>query len=212
MSTAEDLLHEHRQLWSVITNHPFVVTAGEGTLPAATFARWLVEDHVYVVEFRRFLATLAAAAPDEEARELLLGAQLPLQAELDLFRAEAASRGLDLDVEPAPTTLGYASWLHAAALDGFAVGCTVLYAAEKAYYDAWAAVRERAEGASPYWSFIDNWSAPAFGAWVEEVAGVLDRVSPYGPTPAQRRAFGRCARFELRFWDAVHAGEGWDVG
>lgn len=185
-------------------DHPFVHAAADGTLAPEAFDRWLVEDHHFVVGFRRFLARLVELAPDEDARDLLAAAQVPLQAELDLFRAEAGKRGLDLGAEPSPTTLGYTSFLLAAPADGWPVALTVLYGAEKAYFDAWSVVRATAERSSPYWSFIDNWSSPAFGAWVDDLAALVDRLAP---DPAVDRALERVVRFELRFWDAVHRGE-----
>lgn len=183
--------------------HPFVVAAADGSLSEEAFGRWLVEDHHFVVGFRRFLARLVAIAPDERSRDVLAGGLGPLQAELDLFRAEAARRGLDLTTEPGPTTLGYTSYLLASVDDGWPVALTVLYGAEKAYFDAWSAVRARAETSSPYWAFIDNWSSPAFGAWVDDLAALLPAG---GVEPV---TFERVVRFELRFWDAVHRGEGW---
>lgn len=184
-------------------DHPFVRQAADGTLPPEAFDRWLVEDHHFVVAFRRFLGGLAALAPEEEARDLLTGALVPLQAELDLFRAEAAARGLDLGGEPSPTTLGYSSFLVASLLDGWRIALSVLYGAEKAYFDAWSVVRAAAEASSPYWSFIDNWSSPAFGVWVDDLAALVERHG------LDEVAFDRVVRFELRFWDAVHRGEGW---
>lgn len=183
--------------------HPFVLAAADGTLPEEAFDRWLVEDHHFVVGFRRFLARLVELAPDEPARDLLAGALVPLQAELDLFREEARQRGLDLTAEPSPTTLGYTSFLLASAADGWRTAVTVLYGAEKAYFDAWTAVRQRAETSSPYWRFIDNWSSPAFGAWVDAVGELVAAAG------RDEVAFDRVVRFELRFWDAVHLGERW---
>lgn len=187
-------------------DHPFVHAAADGTLAPEAFDRWLVEDHHFVVGFRQFLARLVELAPDEDVRDLLAAAQVPLQAELDLFRAEAGKRGLDLGAEPSPTTLGYTSFLLAAPADGWPVALAVLYGAEKAYFDAWSVVRATAERSSPYWSFIDNWSSPAFGAWVDDLAALVDRLAP---DPAVDRALERVVRFELRFWDAVHRGEAW---
>ena len=187
-------------------DHPFIKAAADGTLPAEAFDRWLVEDHHFVVGFRRFLGRLLELAPDEAARDLLAGAQVPLQAELDLFRAEAVARKLDLNAEPSPTTLGYTSFLMASTADGWPVALAVLYGAEKAYFDAWSVVRAQAERSSPYWSFIDNWSSPAFGRWVDDVARL---VASLPSDPAIERALERVVRFELRFWDAVHEGETW---
>lgn len=190
-------------LWDQILTHPFVAAAADGTLPEEAFERWLVEDHHFVVGFRRFLARLVELAPDEAARDLLAGALVPLQAELDLFRAAATERGLDLGTEPGPTTLGYTSYLLASTADGWRVALTVLYGAEKAYFDAWSVVRRQAEQSSPYWPFIDNWSSPAFGEWVDDVGRLLEQVG------RDERSFERVVRFELRFWDAVHGAEGW---
>lgn len=209
MSTADDLVDSHRDLWERITDHPFVREAGDGSLPAAAFDRWLEQDHAFVVGFRRFLARLVEIAPDEPARDVLAAGLGPLRSELDLFREELDRRGLDADAEPSPTTLGYTAYLLASPADGYEVALTVLYGAERAYHDAWSAVRERAREDSPHWGFIDNWSSPEFGEWVGELGDLLDRARPDGSGPRVRTAFGRVVRFELRFWDAVHAGETW---
>lgn len=209
MSAAAALLDANADLWPRIVTHPFVAACGDGTLPPATFDRWLVEDHAFVVGFRRFLADLLAIAPDEDARDLLAGGLAALTPELELFRGQARERGLDLDAEPCPTALGYTAFVRAAPADGFTTGLTVLYGAEKAYLDAWSAVREQAAAHTPYQDFIDNWSSPAFAAYVAAIAALLDRVAGPALDVSARRAFRRVVRFELRFWDAVHAGESW---
>lgn len=190
---------------AAITAHPFVQAAADGTLPRQAFDRWLVEDYFFVVGFRRFVARLVSLAPDENARRVVAGSLEPLAAELDLFGAEAMARGLALDAEPGPTTLGYTSFVAASAEDGWPVALTVLYGAELAYFEAWSAVRARADTSSPYWPFIDNWSSPAFGEWVKAISSLL----PTPATPEMALAFDRVVRFELRFWDAVFSGETW---
>lgn len=209
MHVAAGLLDENRTLWARIVRHPFVAAAADGSLDAAAFDRWLVEDHAFVVGFRRFIAELADLAPSDDARRILAGALGPLDAELTLFADEARCRGLQLGVEPGPTTLGYTSFVLASLHDSYDVALTVLYGAEKAYLDAWRAVRQGADRGSPYWPFIDNWSSDAFGAWVDDVARLLEEAAPGGATPAMRRAFERVVRFEIRFWDGVFAGERW---
>jgi thiaminase len=209
MSTARALLAWSAPLWHRLTAHPFITGVADGSLDPAEFDRWLVQDYAFVLGFRRFVAGLLVAAPDARAADVLGAGLGPLQAELDLFRREAANRGLDLGEEPSPTTLGYTSYLYASLADGYPVALTVLYGAEKAYYDAWAAVRAGARHSSPYWPFVDNWSSDAFAGWVAAVARLLDAAAPAGPVPPMCTAFDRTVRFELRFWDAVHAGETW---
>jgi formylaminopyrimidine deformylase / aminopyrimidine aminohydrolase len=193
--------------WTPIVNHTFVRAAAAGTLPTTAFDRWVVADHHFVVGFRRFVGRLVDAAPDEAARDLLAGSFGPLQSELELFRTWADDHGLDLDAEPGPVTLGYTSYLAAVANDGWAHAVTALFGAERAYFDAWSAVRQSADVTSPWWTFIDNWSSDAFRAWVDDVSALVDRTVP--EAEPVRHTFERVVRFEVRFWDAVEAGDDW---
>jgi thiaminase len=207
--TAESLYGAHEELWVDLVGHPFVVAAGDGSLPNEVFDRWLVADHWYLAVLRRFIGGLVVIAPDEYARDVLGGAFAPLQELLDEFRQEAAARGLDLDDEPGPVTLGYTSYLLSTLHDGYEVAATALYAAEKAHLDAWSTVRGRTRAGSPYWTFIESWTSPGYSAWVEALDALLGRAAVDAPTGAMYSAFGRVVRFELDFWDAVHTGEGW---
>jgi thiaminase len=202
MTLSRKLLDANADLWPSLTAHPFVVQAADGTLPAATFDRWIVADHAFVVAFRRFVAGLLAIAPTESARDLLGGSVTVLEPELQLFRDAARERGLDLDTEPPLIELGYSSYLLASLSDGWPTALAVLYGAEKAYVDAWTAVRVRAAADSPYWSFIDNWSSPAFNAWVDDVAALVDAL-PADQHDAAARAFRTVVRFEKAFWDSI---------
>lgn len=207
--TARALLSGAGELWSRIPGHPFVRATADGTLPAAAFDRWLVADAGFVHGFRRFLGGLVTIAPGADAADVLAAAFGPLGTETELFRRAATARGLELGAEPGPTALGYTSFLLASLADGYQTAVAVLYGAEKAYLDAWAPVRATADRTSPYWPFVDNWSSPAFASWVDAVAELVEHAAPGGPTPPMRTAFARVVRFELRFWDAVHAGEAW---
>ena len=57
-TVADELLAAQSDLWAAIATHPFVRATADGTLPPEAFGRWLVEDHHFVVGFRRFLARL----------------------------------------------------------------------------------------------------------------------------------------------------------
>ena len=202
MTLATDLLHANDDLWPSLTAHPFVTAAADGTLPTEAFDRWIVADYAFVVAFRRFLGGLLTLAPHEAARDLLAASLGPLQDELDLFRHEATTRNLDLTTEPALVEAGYASFLIASLADGWPTALTVLYGAEKAYSDAWTAVRATAATDSPYWSFIDNWSSAAFAAWVDQIGVLVDEL-PASEHVGAHTAFRRVVRFEQAFWDSV---------
>lgn len=199
--TTRVLLTEQASAWRRILDHPFVARTSDGSLPKATFDRWLTEDYYFVLSFRAFLEALAEVAPDGEARKILAGGSAALVPELALFESAAAERGLDLGVEPSLLNLGYSSYLLSSVREGWPVGITVLYAVEKAYYDAWASVRDTTGPDTQYAGFIANWSSPEFSAYVDQLGALVDREEL---TARMRLAFDRVVRFELAFWDLVH--------
>ena len=77
----------------------------------------------------------------------------------------------------------------------------MLYGVEKAYYDAWASVRDSTDPDTQYAGFIANWSSPEFSAYVDQLAALVDREELTAPMSL---AFDRVVRFELAFWDLVH--------
>lgn len=203
MSRANALVAGAGHRWTALGEHPFVRATAAGTLPEASWHRWLLEDHAFVVEFRRFLAGVLLLAPDEASRDALAGGVTALTPELELFRSELVARGLSAaDHQPSVVCLGYAGWVLASLHSGYDVALAVLHAVERAYLDAWTAVRERAVG-QRYEEFVRNWSSPAFAAWVQTLAELLGAGTP---TPAQQLAYRRVAEWEHAFWDAVDVG------
>ncbi|TQF73308.1 transcriptional regulator [Rhodococcus spelaei] len=204
MSRAVALVEGESDRWRRLAEHPFVLATADGTLEVGAFDRWLLEDHAFVVEFRRFLAGVLTLAPDERSRDVLAGGIAALTPELELFRVELDRRGLDRDgYRPSLGCASYTSFMMASLHDGYEVASVVLYGVEKAYLDAWTTVRERAAAAdSRYRSFIDNWSAPPFASYVADLGELLGAGEP---TARQRAAFGRVAEFEVAFWDECGA-------
>ncbi|HET6298258.1 MAG TPA: transcriptional regulator [Kribbella sp.] len=198
--TTRHLLLDQQPAWKRILDHPFVIRTSAGSLPSATFDRWLAEDHFFVLSFRAFLEALTRIAPDQQAREVLAGGLAALGPELELFESAAAERGLDLTAEPSLLNVGYSSYLLASVQEGWPVGITVLYGVEKAYYDAWASVRDSTDPDTQYAGFIANWSSPEFSAYVDQLAALVDREELTAPMSL---AFDRVVRFELAFWDLV---------
>jgi thiaminase len=198
--TTRALLSGQETAWKLIQDHPFMAQTSAGSLPRSAFDRWLVEDYYFVQSFRAYLTELIAIAPDDQAREVLAGGLAALVPELELFETAAEERGLDLDTEPSLLNLGYSSYLIASVRDGWPVAITVLYAVEKAYYDAWASVRDTTGPDTQYAGFIANWSSPEFAAYVDRLGALVDRLEL---TADLTTAFDRVVRFELAFWDLV---------
>lgn len=215
MNFSERLLAKAAPIWRALVEHPFVQEMAAGALPKVKFDFWVQQDHLYALEARKFLALTLAKAPDEETYQRLQEFLVGLDSELRLFRDYAQQHGLSLEVAMAPACQGYADFLVTrAALGSFEEALTALFAAERAYYDAWAGVRDRTSPQSTYASWIANWSSDAFRQWVEWLAATLDRLTASVAETELARleaVFLTAARYEYLFWEMVYRQEQWPV-
>ncbi|MCS6926478.1 MAG: hypothetical protein NZ578_11320 [Candidatus Binatia bacterium] len=215
MVFAEQLLHGVAPQWQAMVQHPFLRQLADGTLPHGCFEKWLQQDYVFVREDLGFIGCLVARAPQPLRR--MLGDFLPaLHRELDLFEAMARELGVSLEaVEPAPVCHAYNMFLLATVhTRSFAESFTVLYGAEKAYYDSWAWVKTHQQQPSPYQRFIDHWSSDAFAAWVRDLGHTLDTLAARsGPDELARmeELFRFVVRYEYLFWDMALQGSEWPI-
>lgn len=209
------LLAEAQPIWAAMVQHSFVQAVAAGTLDPAKFDFWVQQDHYFVVQTRRLWAYAAARAPEQEIAQTLLQAAASLEPELQLFRDYAQARGLSLDVIPAPVCQGYSSFaMRVAAFGDFLELFSVIYGAEKAYFDTWSAVKQQTSPESAYARWISNWTSPAFADFVAWLGKTLDRLAAGQPEPALARArnvFLTTARFEYLFWEMAYRQESWPI-
>ncbi len=193
-------------------DHPFLRETAAGSIPFDVFANWLNQDYLFVREAIPFIAIMVSRAP--HALRPGLAAAIPaLQSELELFERMAREKGVSLREEMTPICHAYVQYLIATAHSrSFEEGFTLLYCAEKAYFDCWSTVRRTLTSASPWKDFIDRWSNESFAAWVkwleDEIDKLLERASE---TLRQQMAavFLTTTRYEYLFWDIAFQGESW---
>jgi formylaminopyrimidine deformylase / aminopyrimidine aminohydrolase len=209
---SDRLVAANRPVWAAMAAHPFVLGLADGSLPDEALHAWIQQDRVFVLEERQVLAALRAHGLPEDLDRLLAGLDGSVLVEADAFAATATARGIPVEAEPWPVCLGYTSYLLRCARDGVLEGLTALYAAERAYLDTWTAVAAASPPGSPHRDWIDNWTSPAFRAFVADLGKGLDELAG---TPsaamAERLAlvFANAARFELAFWEMCWARQGW---
>ncbi len=179
-------------LWRRGTTTEFLDAVGDGSLPREAFDRWLIQDALFVREFTRFAAVVAAKVP-RHAQTVLIGGLSALDEELDWFEGHAHERGLDLAVKPHPACRRYADHILAA---GYAAPIPVLLAMlfgiEAAYCVGWG--RLTAQG--PYREFIERWTHPAFVTYTLQLGVLADSCAG----PDQQPAFNEIMRHEEAFW------------
>ncbi|KAJ5188699.1 heme oxygenase-like multi-helical [Penicillium cf. griseofulvum] len=90
------------------TTHPFLASAGHGTLPKPRLSQWLSQDRLYAQSYIRFIGLLLSkirlpsqnpskpATPEQNAITVLIDALVNIRTELAFFEKTAADYNLDL--------------------------------------------------------------------------------------------------------------------
>jgi len=207
-------------VYEAILTHPFLTGLTDGTLPEEAFAFYVVQDSLYLKQYGHTLAAIASRAPDAGETEMfarhfigVVGVEQKLHgtlmAELGI---DPATAGV---AEMAPTTLAYTSYLLATARGGsYAEGvCTVL----PCYWIYWEVGKELRRKGSPdprFQRWIDTYSGPDFGGYVQEVLDVTNRLAAglSGEERAQMHwHFRATSRYEWMFWEMGYRMERWPL-
>jgi thiaminase/transcriptional activator TenA len=199
--------------WSQAVGHRFTRELADDTLPDAVYARYLVQDYVFIDTLARLLGHGVAAAPEMAAMSRLAGFLAALtSAENDYFLrsfealgvAEATWRA----AEPDPVIARFGEVMLGAARDGnYPEILAVLLPAEWIYL-SWATADK---DAAPERFYLAEWIAlhtlPEFEAFVNWLRDEIDRHGPrLAPERQERLAalFTEIAELEGAFFDKAY--------
>ncbi len=82
MTVTAQLKSDHSALWSAAVDHAFITELGEGMLSRERFARYFVQDYIFINDLVKMAGIAVAKAPDnaaarpiEEFLSAILGAE-----------------------------------------------------------------------------------------------------------------------------------------
>ena len=220
MSFSEDIEQAALPVRQAILAHPFITGVGDGTLPEDKFKYYVLQDYVYLIDYSRVLALASARAPDLDTMswfaELL---DETLNTEMELHRTYCGEFGItreELDAtRPAPTTVGYTSYLLTVAHQGsFPELVASLLPCQWGYWEIGEhlARHGRPENAPLYSQWIDMYASEEFAQLAQTVREMADRLGQTaGPAElaAMDKAYLTSLRFEHRFWEMAYTLEDW---
>ncbi len=220
MTFTGELWRSIEPIYAAILDHPFVRGLTDGSLSRESFRFYAIQDALYLRDFARALALVAARAPRDEwiimFSEHAAGA---LRVERSLHEGFFGEWGLtarDVTSTPlAPTNLAYTSYLLAVAHGApFHEGLAALL---PCYWIYWEVGKELERAGSPdplYARWIGTYAADEFGSLVKAVLEVTNETAASLTTPQQdtmRRHFVTTSRYEWMFWDMGWRREAWPV-
>ena len=215
-----ELWRSIEDIYTQILAHPFLAGVTDGTLAEDSFRFYVLQDAIYLREYARALSLAGVRSSDESAlvmfNEHSAGAitvERSLHEEflkdLGVTREEAEA------TEASPTTLAYTSFLlRTATLGDYPEVLGAVLPCYWIYSEVGKALLEKGSPNPRYQKWIDTYGGEEFGALVEAVLDLIDRVCK-DLNPAQKanvtRAFFTTSRYEWMFWDTAWRLEGWPV-
>ena len=213
MAFAAEQLARVKPLWDKMLSHRFLLEVRDGKISDDRFAVWMRQDYLFVEAAIPFIGAMIPKAPVKHW-DALAGVITALHKELKLFEERAQAVGVHLrGATPSFTNHAYIQFLMATAYRGtYGEAYTVLYTAEKAYYDSWRVVKRDLDKTSKWYPFVDNWAGDAFAAYVQMLEWELNALAAEaGPAERARMAehFELTTKYEIAFWEMAATGEGW---
>ena len=197
--------------WDRMHTHPFVAGIGRGDLATDKFIFYLRQDYVYLVEFCRLLALIAARAPDLETmarfKDLL---KITMGFEMDLHKRICADFGITVEQlnreKPAPYCLAYTSFLLATAYGGgFADSVAALLPCAWGYYEVGKRLAQLGLPVEKcYREWVETYSSREMADLVEYLRSLMNSLAQGAPNMDKERwkaLFARSVSFEVLFWE-----------
>jgi len=208
---------------------PFLNQLAQGTLDPVAFVNYIRQDSLYLIGYARAMALLAAKAiTRDESRFWAESSASAISVEEGMHKSLLVDPQLvqackQLAVEQttaqaSPTTLGYVSYLMAAAAtESYAIGVAGVLPCFWVYAHVGKTLVRRATtltSGHPYATWIAAYSSEEFDRSTREAVGILERALS-GAAEAERtrmaEAFEQACAYEWHFWATAHALQGWSL-
>lgn len=210
MTLFERLVQDERPAWDRYVDHEFVRRLGDGTLPAACYRRYLVQDWLFLGEFARTTALAAVKADTlEDVAASAATVTALIEIEMPLHVRTCAGWGIDeaalAATPPAVETLAYTGFVLARGQGGDVLDLLVALAPCVLGYGAIGrALAASASPDTPYRAWIDAYAGPDYAAVASAAERMLERAWLRRGGPARladlRATFRTACRLEAAFW------------
>jgi thiaminase/transcriptional activator TenA len=210
-SFCQQIRRQGDPVWKAILEHPFVQGIGSGTLPRDCYEFFLKQDYLYLIEFSRMFAVLAAKA--ERLAEMAYFAKLldvTLNTEMDLHRRTCADFGIpagDLEqTKLALVTQAYTDFLVKAAYqESLAGGLAALLPCAWGYVTIGKELIAKSLPKDPHYrAWIETYASREFEEVSDWLKAKLDAFAVHASQDEREHwneLFQRSSRFEWMFFE-----------
>ncbi len=216
MKFTEKLWETIKPVYSEILNHPFNQKLMTGTLDKAPFQFYIRQDSLYLHDFGRALAMMAARSLEaEKLQQFAKFAEGAVVVEKALHEQYFREFEIPEAGFKSPTCLHYTSFLLAkTAYEEYETGMAALLPCFWVYREVGHYIYQNAGSDNPYQAWIDTYSGEEFSELVDKALVITDEIAAdtsSGTRNKMEEAFVYSTRLEWMFWDSAYRMESWPV-
>ena len=217
-----ELRRKQARVWDAEKHHPFILGLGDGSLPTDRFQYYLSQDYVFLIDYCRVVALIAAKTEDLD--DMAWFARLldaTLNTEMSLHVGVCGDLGISPEqlksTRPSPTTAAYTRHLLECAYSRTpGETSAALLPCAWGYSEIGRMLQDRGAPLDKpvYGQWIDTYSSTEFQNLAVWLRSFVDRAAEAGGVAMRSRmaeVFATSSRYEYMFWDAAYRMEGWPV-
>jgi thiaminase (transcriptional activator TenA) len=218
MFFTQSLWQSIEPIYASILNHPFNQELTAGTLPKEKFQFYIKQDALYLTDFAKALAVIAAKSDTADSIiSFIKFSEGAITAERGLHEFYLDLYQTSLDVSYATTCFTYTNYMLAtASLRSYEEGIAALLSCFWIYREVgnhiFAAASRLNYDSNPYKKWIDMYSGAEYSAVVEHMISITNQVAAEASTKSQalmKTAFVYSSRLEWMFWESAYQLEKW---
>jgi thiaminase/transcriptional activator TenA len=221
MATFSDTLWQRiAGIYECILAHPFLTGLSDGRLAEDAFRFYAIQDALYLRDFSRGLALLAAKAPTDNAVIMFSEhAKNAIVVERALHESFFAAWNLSpqtvYTTPMAPTNVLYTSYLLRVAYERpFHEGLGTFLPCYWIYWEVGKELERRGSSVPLYQRWIDTYASAEYADVVKQVIALTDHLAETLMAEDRARVaehFVMTSRLEYMFWDMGYAQQSWEV-
>jgi len=208
---SERAWHQILPIYKSIVEHPFNKELMKGTLPQKVFAHYSAQDSLYLIDFTKSLALLAAKLDDPSDIAKIMG--LVRESTIEKKATDEKNTSRQLTTEAAPATILYTNYLLMVAsyksreeLAAALLPCFWIYL--KLADD----LKDQQTPSNPYTKWIETYSSANYRKSVNVMIALTDKLADRASPETKAKmldSFVLASRMEWYFWDGAYRTESW---
>ncbi len=196
-------------IYQAIVAHPFNQELMSGVLSRDKFAYYIEQDSLYLQDFSRCHALIAAKIPLQYARIFLKYADYAFIAEQEVvhhfFRETFNFKETGLIT---PATLSYTSYLlKVCALEPVEIAVAAILPCFAVYREVGLLIAKNSDANNPYARWIETYSGEDFGVAVNQAIAIFDELAEAANEATRQKmldAYYKSTCLEWHFWNDAY--------